>query len=173
MAKKKKTKKKNTKKTVGFRFILMLFLLALMSVMFLPTTLLLAVGMLPTLVAFVIDTDPAKNKSFTIGAMNFAGCFPFLLGIWQSQDAMYAAISYLADPKTVVVMYSAALLGYMINWIVAIAISSLLVKRAQMRIKKIEEQKLAMEERWGVKVNGMYNLDEYGFPIQQTTSDDT
>ena len=165
MAKKKK-KNKSKKSGLGFRFLIMILFLVVASIMFLPTTFLLAIGMLPTLVAVLVDQDPAKNKSFTIGTMNFAGCFPFLLGIWRAPDAMDTAMSFIADPSTVIIMYGAALMGYLINWFVTVAISSILVQRSKLRIKRIEEQKIALEERWGVKVNGNYTLDEYGFPIQ-------
>ena len=163
MAKKKKTKKQS----IGFKFIVMMFFLAVSSILFLPTTFLMAIGMLPTVVALIIDQDPGKNKSFTIGTMNFAGCFPFLLGIWRAPDKMETAMQYLADPTTIIIMYCAALMGYFINWFVTIAISSILVQRSKARIKKIEEQKIALEERWGIAVNGNYTLDEYGFPVQK------
>lgn len=171
MAKKKK-KNKSKKTGLGFKFFIMILFLVVASIMFLPTTFLLAIGMLPTLVAVLVDQDPAKNKSFTIGTMNFAGCFPFLLGIWRAPDSMDTAMSYLQDPSTIIIMYGAALTGYLINWFVTIAISSLLVQRSKMRIKRIEEQKTSLEERWGIQVNGNYTLDEYGFPIQTPSEEE-
>lgn len=165
MAKKKKKKAKK-KKGLGFKGFFLALCAAVMAIMFLPTTFLLAFGMLPTLVALGIDRDPGKNKSVTIGAMNFAGCFPYLVGIWSQGNPMDAAMSYLANPVTVVIMYGAAAIGYLINWFVTLGVASILAKRSEMRIKRIEEEKKALEERWGTKVNGNYILDDFGFPIQ-------
>lgn len=176
MAKKKKNKKnkKNRSKKkvkISFRWILVsVFSLACM-IMFLPTTFLLVAGLLPTFVAIVVDREPGKNKSFTIGAMNFAGCFPYLLGLWMKSNSMDLAIHYLGEPKTIIVMYGAAAIGYLINWAVTLGVSSVLVQRSRLRIKKIDEEKISLEERWGKKVNGQYDLDEFGFIIQKPSDE--
>ncbi|HPF77899.1 MAG TPA: hypothetical protein PLF01_01285 [Alphaproteobacteria bacterium] len=164
MAKKNKQAKKSG---IGFKWIfLSVFFLAFM-IMFMPTTFLLAVGLLPTFVAIAVDREPGRNKSFTIGAMNFSGCFPYLLGLWTKSNSMDQVMGYIADPKTIIVMYSAAGIGYLINWLVTMGVSSILVQRSRMRIKKIEEEKKALEERWGKHVNGSYDLDDLGFIIEK------
>ena len=165
MAKKKKTKKKNNKKKISFKFLVFSVLFIALLILFLPTAFLLAVGLLPTFVAAVVDHEPGKNKTFTIGAMNFAGCFPYLLQVWMTSDSMEKALILLTEPNTIIVMYGAAALGYAINTLVTMGISFLLVQRSQLRLQKIETEKKALEERWGVKVNGDYDLDEHGFPI--------
>lgn len=166
MASKKKKKKEHKKKSFSFKgFILALFVVVV-GIMHLPTTFLLAFGMLPTFVALGVDRDPEKNKSFTIGSMNFAGCFPYLLEIWNQGNTMEMAMSYLMEPMTVIVMYSAAASGYLINWLVTWGIASMMVRRGHSRIQRIEKEKQALEERWGKKVNGNYILDDLGFPVQ-------
>lgn len=174
MAKNKKRKKnKNKKKSkISFRWIFISIFSVAFMIMFLPTTFLLAVGLLPTFVAIVVDREPGKNKSLTIGAMNFAGCFPYLVGLWTESNSMDLAIGYLAKPETVIIMYSAAAVGYLINWAVTMGVSSILVQKSLLRIKKIGEEKTALEERWGKKVNGQYDLDESGFIIQKPSDEE-
>jgi general stress protein CsbA len=168
----KKSKKRTKKKMkISFKLLLVVLLILSVSIIYLPTAFLLAIGMLPTLVAYIVDNDPGKNKSFTIGAMNFAGCFPFLLGVWKSGDPFYQVVNYLVSPSTIIIIYGAALMGYIINWAVTLAVSSILVHRSKMRINKIEKQKESLEERWGTKVNGSFTLDEYGFPIEAIEKD--
>ncbi|MCI5060852.1 MAG: hypothetical protein MRY79_07260 [Alphaproteobacteria bacterium] len=131
-----------------------------------PTTFLLSIGMLPTFVALLIDHSPGKNKAFTIGAMNFAGCFPYLLGVWTTTNSIEASIHFLSDPVTVIVMYGLAGLGYIINWATVLGVSSILIERSQNRLKRIEHEKKMLEERWGNEVSGKYPLDDFGFRLQ-------
>lgn len=170
--KKNKKQKNNKKSALSFRWILICVMLLASMIMFLPTTFLIAVGMLPTFVALAVDREPGKNKSFTIGAMNFAGCFPYLLDLWTRSNSMDLAVHHISDPKTIIIIYSAAGVGYLINWFVTMAVSSILVQRSRARIAKIEEEKQDMEQRWGKKVNGQYNLDEKGFVIQRSSDEE-
>jgi len=171
VAKKNKLKKK--KGFLSVQLILGLLFLLIFMIMFLPTTFLFIIGMLPTFVVAAIDNGEGKNKTFTIGSINFAGCFPYLVGLWTSSNSMDKVMDYLSDPKTIIVIYTAAAVGYFINWAITMSVSNILVQRSHIRIKKIEEQKKQMEERWGKKVNGKYNLDDSGFLINASSDDGT
>lgn len=172
MAKKKKNKAiKSKKKKFGWRFYVLAFAFLVLAILFLPIAILLVLGLLPTFVAWILDSEPGKNKTLTVGSMNFAGCFPYLMGIWkQASDmtqAQETAMQYLSDPMTIVVIYTLALLGYIINFAVTMGVSAVLVEKSRMRIKKIEEEKKSLEKRWGKEVSGMYELDAKGFRVHQ------
>ena len=36
---------------------------------------------------------------------------------------------------------------------------------------KIRKKKEAMVDRWGIEVTGGYQLDEFGFPVQQSSTE--
>ena len=167
MAKKKKQKKKKIKKenSLDFQFWLFIFAALLMSVVFLASTLLLLVGMLPTLIAAIIVQKKYKNKVLTIGAMNFAGCFPYLMHIWNSNDRMTSMLESLSDPLTVVVMYTAAAVGYILNHAVTRLVRVFMLHNADKKLANIEKEKSKLEERWGRKVRGDQVLDIHGFPV--------
>ncbi len=166
MAKKKKQKKSNKKKKIGVKSFFILFFAVIVAIVFTPTTSIILVGMLPTLVAYLVDNSLEKNKTLTIGAMNFAGCFPYLLSLWKGENTLNVALSYLENPKTIIFIYTIAALGYIINWVVTLGISSILKKRSHMRIERIKSEKKKLKDRWGDKVNGKYELDASGFPIE-------
>jgi len=169
MAKKTKKVKKNKKvKSKGSRGLtvwIFIFAAILMSIVFLASTILLFVGMLPTLIAAVVVSKNHKNKALTIGAMNFAGCFAYLLSIWQSNDRMGTVLEILSNPMTVVIMYGAAGIGYIINWGVTNFVRQMMYSGAERKIKNIEKEKLNLIERWGKKVKGEIVLDINGFPV--------
>lgn len=170
MAKKKKKKenKKSKKGVFDVRTWIFIFAILLMSIVFLPSTILLVIGMLPTLIAIIVVSKNHRNKALTIGAMNFAGCFPYLMDIWQSNDRVAQMFEVLSDPMTVVVMYSAAGLGYIINYGVTKLVRQMMYAGAERKIKNIEEEKKKLEERWGRKVRGDVVLDINGFPVKNT-----
>lgn len=164
--KKKQTKIKQKKKSVlGLKAWIFIVAFVLMSIVFFASSLLLAVGMLPTLIAVVVVSKNHKNKALTIGAMNFAGCFIYLLEIWQSNDRIATSLEVLSNPMTVVIMYGAAAIGYIINWGVTNFVRQIMYGVAEKKIKYFEKEKNRLEERWGKKVRGDDILDINGFPI--------
>lgn len=140
--------------------------------LFLPTTLMLAIGMLPTIVMLVVDNTKERLRAITVGAMNLAGCMPFVIELWQRDEhTVQMALSYLTQPRTIVVMYFAAAIGYMIEWAVTGLVASMAVQKAKGRVASVEKQLAEMEIRWGVEVNGTMQLDEEGFPVEAHKSD--
>ncbi len=168
MAKKKKKKvKAKKKKILTFRMFISLLVVLAFTVMYVESAILLAIGMLPTFVAYFLDKDVGKNKTFTIGAMNFSGCVYYLANIWKSPLPADTLADYLSNPITIIVIYSAAALGYLINYAVTSFIASILRQKSKSRLKRLDEQKKKMEKRWGEKVSGLKDLDIHGFPIEQ------
>ena len=163
--KKKNNKNKPSKKTIGLRGVLLAIVAIILSMLYLSSAMLFFIGMLPTIVAYFTDDKPGKNKTFTIGAINFSACFHYLINIWISADPVEAATTYLGDPLTVMVIYSAAALGYILNYVSTILMSSVLQKKSYARIEKLESQKKKLEKRWGKKVNGERTLDSNGFLV--------
>lgn len=172
MAKKKNKKQKTKKNFINVRLLFILLIMLSFSVFYMPAALLLFFGMLPTLVAYIIDKKPGKNKTFTIGALNFSGCFYYLVHAWNSIQPMETALVYLQNPVTIIVIYTAAAFGYMLNFVATILISSVLRRRSVQKLEKIEKQKKALEDRWGKKVNGERPLDERGFVIENLSGND-
>jgi len=174
----KKTKKKNkAKKKKKFsilspKTILVLITIVTMIFLYMAPAILFFIGMLPTAVVYFIDTASGKSKTLTIGALNFAACFHYMMKIWTHHNPANIALEYLENPKTLIVIYLAAALGYMINYGVTVLVSSVLKQKSEIRLNKIEEAKKRLIERWGEKVDGKKPLDPLGFPIQTRESVD-
>lgn len=174
MGKKKKKKKNTKKKQQSFKFklsvrgLFLALIVVVISMLYLPSAILFFIGMLPTFVAYITDGIPGKNKTFTIGALNFSGCFYYLIKIWSDSHPMEVAMNYLSDPVTIIVIYSAAGLGYIINHVSTIIVSSVLRQKSFVRLKTLEEKKKSLEARWGKKVNGDRPLDDRGFLIENS-----
>lgn len=157
--------KKKKKKSLGAAGQLLLVVLVICGVLFAPTTILLLFGMLPAIVAGFVDRSEERVRGITVGCMNLAGCFPFLLELWTSEHEIAQALRILAEPGTWVVMYAAAGVGYCMEWAMAGAAAIYMTEMAQNRLKTIEKQQEKYIDRWGREVTGDIPLDSQGFPL--------
>lgn len=160
-------KKKKKKKGLTWQIQLVLIFVILASIAAMPTTVLLILGMLPTAVAWFIDRTKERTRALTVGAMNAAGCTPFILQLWQTGNSMPTSLHIISDPRTIIVMYCAAGVGYLIDWAISGLVGSVMVQRATGRREQIAKRKAALVERWGPEVTGEVALDQYGFPIDE------
>ncbi len=149
----------------AWRKRLFITLAVIAAAILLPTSIILCVGMLPTAIMLLFDRTSDKSRAITVGAMNLAGCMPFILEVWQRGHTVEIALSYITQPRTIVVMYFAAGIGYMIEWVVTGLVASIMVQKAKARIGAIEKRQQQLEARWGQEVNGKQALDDEGFPI--------
>jgi hypothetical protein len=131
--------------------LLVLFLIPA-ALLFLPSTLVLAIGMAPTLVALVVDRDPEKYAAITVGPVNFCGVLPSLIVLWQSGHEMSGAVRLLADPLNWVVMFGAAAAGWVILFTVPPAVAAFLVHRNEAEIKRLTAHQEDLVEEWGPEV---------------------
>lgn len=133
---------------------------------FMATTALLCIAMLPTLAAGLSDRIRGETRALTIGAMNIAGTTPFLLDLWSTGHNLDNALSIITDPRTIIVVYSAAGVGWIIDWAVAGMVATMMQQGGVKRLKDIKERQAALVERWGPEVTGDLPLDPYGFPVE-------
>lgn len=159
MADKKKT-------GIGVKARIMGICALVLAIMFVPSAIMLGIGMIPTVIAATIDRSRSWAKALTVGSMNLAGCTLFLIKLWTEGNKIETSISIISQPQTIVVIYGAAAAGYMIDWALTGLIAGVMVKQGQGRQKEIARQQAELVRRWGPEVTGEIPLDPYGFPIE-------
>lgn len=160
--------KKKKKKALTWKMQLVLIFVLLAAIAAMPTTALLCIGMLPTVVAWLIDRTKERTRALTVGAMNAAGCTPFILQLWMTTNTLPNSLMIISDPRTIIVMYCAAGVGYLIDWAISGLVGSVMVQRATSRRDQIAKRKAALVERWGKEVTGEIPVDQYGFPVDDS-----
>lgn len=160
--------KKKKKKALGWRGIILLIIGVLTAMIFLPSTFLLMIGMIPTPFATFVDRSKGKNKVIAVGALNLAGCSPFLFELWMNDHSFEKSFDIVSDPFAIIVMWSAAAVGYLVNWAMTGVVSAAMIQRGQARQKYIKNRQQDLIERWGREVTGEIPLDHEGFPIEQS-----
>lgn len=158
--------KKKSRARAGFRAQVMFIFLVIAAAVFMPTSVMLCIGMMPTLVANLIDRSRRKSKVLTVGAMNLAGCTPFLLQLWYSEHTLERSLELVLNPLTIVVMYVAAAIGYLVDWAVTGFVAGLLYQKGLARQKDIINLQEALVRRWGPEVTGEIPLDNQGFAVK-------
>lgn len=156
---------KKSGKSLSWKSRILLIVFLITAVVFVPTTALLFVGMIPTFVVRLVDNSRERTKVLTIGFMNFAGCFPYWIDLVREGHTLDASVSIITQPMTIVVMYAAAAAGYVIEWGVTGVVSNMMVQRGHKRISDIKDLQERMVKRWGPEVTGDLPLDAQGFPI--------
>lgn len=118
----------------------------------LPTTILIVAGMLPTIVAFIIDRDPEKSAPITVGAMNFCGVMPFAIQLWEGGHSMPVVMGLLSAPVTWFLMYGAAGIGWLLYYGLPPIIAAAVVFRDEVRMRDLDAQRRELVEEWGPDV---------------------
>lgn len=118
----------------------------------LPTVMVLFFGMMPTLVALIIDRTQQKYASICVGAMNFCGVFPYLMKLWTGTHSVNAAADILTNVFALVVMYGTAGFGWMIFSGVPPVIHAFLAVVDQRRVATLRASQRKIIEEWGEAV---------------------
>ncbi len=136
------------------------------AMIFAASTIIIVVGMMPTVAANLIDKSRQKSRAISVGMMNLAGCIPFLLELWMSPqpNSMETAFNILLQPKTVTIIYVIAAAGYAIEAAITGMVATMMQQRAKGRLAQIDRQMNELVDRWDQYVDGSVDLDDYGFP---------
>ena len=115
----------------------------------LPTVVLMFLGLLPAMVAFIVDDNPRKYAAKCVIATNFAGAWYFLLTLWTGDHSLTEAMAILTDVYAWLLMYSAAALGWLcFLWFPSIA-ALFMEMTAEQRIAGLKLKQKKLIEAWG------------------------
>ena len=117
----------------------------------LPTMIIVLFGMLPSMVALIIDRTKGKSAAFTVSAVNFIGVFPYIMDLWKGGNSFDQAINML-DIFTMLIMYSAAAMGWLLFMSAPAVISSFVMVLQQRKIANLRKQQKTLIEEWGPDV---------------------
>ncbi|HEU5046493.1 MAG TPA: hypothetical protein VFT64_01475 [Rickettsiales bacterium] len=112
------------------------------------------IGMIPAMVAYIVDHDPKKYTSYTVAALNFAGMFPYMMDVYAQGGTLLAIKDRLTDPLVWFVMYGSAGLGWVIVHCSPLIAAVVLDGLYKGRILHLEIQQKRAIEDWGKEVVG-------------------
>jgi hypothetical protein len=133
---------------------IMFVLVAGGAVMFLPSMMLLVVGMTPTMAAMLTDRRREKYATLCVGCMNFTGVLPYMIELWTQDHSYDHAFSIIANPFTWLVMFGAAAIGWAIYFVAPGIVGMFIAMRADQRVERLRRRQRDLVEEWGPGVAG-------------------
>ncbi|MDX2027104.1 MAG: hypothetical protein SFW62_00540 [Alphaproteobacteria bacterium] len=125
-----------------------------------PTFILILVGMVPTCIAILADTDDQKSGAVAVGAMNGAGLAPFIIDLWSKGQTMEHLFQILREPSNWMVIAGAAGIGWLIVFAMPQALASLAMARAESRLKILRQNLDSLKTTWGPDVATTKSIDK-------------
>ena len=132
--------------------ILWSFMFVLVMMAFPQIFLFLFIGLLPTLVAYIIDRTPKKYAAFCVGGMNLSGVFPGLRELWLGNNNIPQAIEIITNIFDLIIMYAAASFGWLLYIAVPPVVNALLAVAAQHRIAQLRSRQRELIREWGQEI---------------------
>ncbi len=126
------------------------------GMMIIPTVVVLAVALVPTGVAFVLERGKGYFGGLTVGAMNLAGAAPYLADLWFDGHTVPAAIDIITDVFAWLAFYGASMFGWAIYATMPAAVSAFLTMTAGNRIAALRTQQRELVQKWGPDVESVY-----------------
>ncbi len=118
----------------------------------LPTVMLVFFGLLPSIVAWIIDRSEQKYATACVFGLNFSGLFPFLMEIWFEDHSLDAAIRIMTDVFDLMLIYGAAGFGWMLYMALPPFITTFLSVMSEHRVTVLKENQAGIIEEWGENV---------------------
>lgn len=142
---------KSKKRAGGGRSTLLLCLMLLGAIMlFRPSvSLVLAVGMAPSLVALFTEVGMLRAlRMRTIFLFNMAGALPFCVKHWQLDD-LGAIVDDITGLSMVVTIYGTAMLGYFLLWLCPHIAAAVVQSGNREKLSRIDGLQQDLRREWG------------------------
>ena len=133
----------------------LLVILLLISVVLMPTLLLVAFLVLPSAMVFVLDRGDPKYLSLTIAFPNVAGTVPAILDLWDEGQSYAASLSLMFEPTNIATAYLAATAGGAVFLFIRPSVKLYLSTNSDKRVARITKVQNELIEAWGEEVIGI------------------
>lgn len=137
------------KKTKGGLIWILLVVVAAIAP---PTGILLVVGLLPSIIAFLTDEYPQKYSALTVSSFNLCGILPFLIQLWSNGHNLEGVAIILQNLHAWLIMYGAASLGWFCYYMSPVFASMYIAVRDERLMDKIKREQARLEKEWGPEV---------------------
>jgi hypothetical protein len=146
---------------IGRNIGLLIIIVPLLFI-FLPTVLFLAIAMLPTFVAVIIDRGPKRYGGMTVGGLNFSGAVPYLMVLWMSDHSVPHALTLLSDIFALIMIFGCAAFCWMLFVGTPSVVAAVSAMTSSRRLATLKARQKELLEEWGSEVRGDPEGDDIG-----------
>jgi len=138
----------------GVKVTLALFMLAVLAVTALPVCIVVIGGMVPTVVAALVDRDPRRHLSWTVGLLNLAGLVLPILKLCSGVVSLAGAQQVLMNGQNWLIMYGAAGMGWLVSAGMIPVARFIVDLRARQEERRLLERGADLARTFGREVSG-------------------
>jgi hypothetical protein len=133
--------------------VMLLCILTALAIFAFPTFLLVCFGMLPSLVAYVVDKTPRWALTLSVGPPNLAVTAVFIAKLWASDNNTAAGVfAMMGNPYIWCVIYLAAAAGWGIYFGMPIIVTAFKEYSLDRERAGLIDKVKALREEWGEEV---------------------
>lgn len=120
----------------------------------LPVCVLLLAGMLPSVVAALVDRHPRRYLTIAVAIINLAGLVIPGLTLVKLGMSLAGVQQVLMDPRNWLIMYGAAGTGWVVNAAMLTLARIILGIRDEREERRLHKQAEQLVQEWGSEVSG-------------------
>jgi len=120
----------------------------------LPSVIILLVGMIPTIVSYIIDLTPGRYAARCVAGLNIAGVVPFLNRLWTSTNDLPAAIIIVTDVYAWLAFYAASGVGWLLFTSLPGIVASFKTYSAKRNANALRARLEELKGEWGEEISG-------------------
>jgi hypothetical protein len=114
----------------------------------LPTAIVVAVGMLPTLVSFIVDMTPGRYACRCVAGLNVAGVAPFVDKLWTGHNDVGAAMNIIGDTLAWLAFYGSAGFGWVLFMSLPGVVATSRTLNARRLIHSLKAKQEDLSQEW-------------------------
>lgn len=117
-----------------------------------PALLVVGVGCVPAIVAFIVDREPGRNATLAVAAANIAGVAPFVVELLINGPTMVRAVNMLSDVFVIAVMFGTAGIGWLLVLGMPRVAAVYIEVTNETKIKMMRREQQRLVEEWGTGI---------------------
>jgi hypothetical protein len=122
------------------------------SVVIPPTIIVLACGMIPSIIATFVNPPRIKGSVAAMTAFNLAGVIPVIGFLWERGHTIDQAMRLLLDVYMWLMMYGGAGVAAFMLWGVPMVVQAFYEVQARHMIGKMQKRRDKMIQEWGGQI---------------------
>ncbi len=120
----------------------------------LPTAIVIGVGMLPTLVSFIVDMTPGRYACRCVAGLNVAGVAPFVDKLWTGHNDVAGAMNIIDGTLAWLAFYGSTGFGWVLFMSLPGVVATSRTLNARRIICNLRAKQDELAEEWDLKVKG-------------------
>ena len=143
---------KSANKGGAYLFVLVGLIVLGLMIFAAPALLLFSVGVIPAMVAYVVDREPGRNATLAVAAANFAGVAPFIFELLVKGATMDRALGMLTDVFVMAVMFGTAGIGWLLVLGMPRIATVYIEVTNEAKIRQMRREQKRLVEEWGAEI---------------------